>query len=355
LSSRLRKLSTAAFLVHDELCRVTKADPIASTFEIDKKIVKAVTQAWSQVASKSIKPAVVQLIQSKPTAKSIALFSEKLGVKLAKPLTSKQIDAIQIQIQKIFAISKKAASKQAKISFNFAQADADAVALINRQQVFWIGDFYDAHLSARIQAVAKDILIEQGLDRKDAGRVLEDAVSKEFGLAGETRSEFAPTVPARYAGNPSLYFDAVVSTSAHQSRTFGKVSAFNDAGIQTIQLINPLDRRTGVICQQLAGQVFTTEIAVDHMNGVLGAKDPKDIKNIAPWLSGSQIESILSGTQVGSPAASVKLSKAGVMLPPFHAFCRTEPVVVSVDFDTSKLPTSVSSSGKNKEIIPFKK
>lgn len=355
MSSRLQKLSTVSFLLHDALCAITKADPIASTYEIDKKIARAVTKAWSGVASKSIKPAVVQLIQSKPTEKSIALFSEKLGIKLAKPLTKNQVDAIQIQIQKIYSISKKAASKQAKISFNFAQADADAVALINRQQVFWVGDFYDAHLSSRIQAVAKDVLLEQGFDRKEAGRVLEDAVSKEFGLSGDGRSKFAPKVPARYAGNPSLYFDAVVSTAAHQSRTFGKVSAFNDAGVQTIRLVNPLDRRTGVICQQLAGQVFTTEIAVDHMNGVLGAKDPSDIKTIAPWLSGSQIESILSGTQVGSPDASARLSKAGLMLPPFHAFCRTEPVVVSVDFDVSKLPTSVSSSGKNKEIIPFKK
>jgi hypothetical protein len=183
-------------------------------------------------------------------------------------------------------------------------------------------------MSDRIRAVSEDVLLRQGLPQAEAGRVLRKALRDEFGL-GKGRSIFAPSVPAKYAGNPDLYFRGVAATASHQSRTFGKMHAFQEAEIISYRLENPQDRRTGAICSQLAGQVFTVQSGVSHMNRVLDAEDPTDVKNIAPWLSGEQISQTLGGARIGSGDASDRLAAAGVVLPPFHQMCRTEPVVLN--------------------------
>jgi hypothetical protein len=283
-------------------------------------MAETITRAWKNTARVGMVEPLRKLAAGSVSEKKIQAFVKALGAKLKRPLTKRQIKILEGRIRSIYKVAKKMGAREAKSTFNFAQVDARAVQVINRHQVFWVGDFYSEHLSKRIAGVAEDVMIQQGLPQREAARVLKQALHQEFGITPGGRSQFAKDIPARYAGNPDLYFRQVASNAAHQSRTFGKMRAFSDAGVVSYRLINPMDTRTGQICQVMAGRVFTVETGVKHMERMLGATDPKEIKDIAPWLSAPKLQ---------AAANRGDLEKVGAILPPFHALCRTEPVVIS--------------------------
>ena len=77
------------------------------------------------------------------------------------------------------------------------------------------------------------------------------------------------------------------------------------------------------------GQVFSVQVAKDHMEKILSAKDFDEVKQIAPWYSASALNKVLGGSAPGSPSATQKLVDAGAILPPFHPRCRTEVVLIN--------------------------
>lgn len=315
--------------IDSTLCVVLKVAPRRESEIIEGRIASTIGRAWKSTANAATNSGIAKLLKGPFTDRRITSFLKSLGVKLKTPLTKTQIKVIEKRLQSIWRIAKKWAAKEAKISFSFSHVDQRAVAAINRHQVFWVGDFYNDKLSRRIRAVSEDVLLRRGLSHKEAGAVLRRTLRREFGILPGGKTRFAPTVPARYAGNPDLYFRQVASTAAHQSRTFGTLTAFSEAGVTSYQLINPDDERTGQICQQMSGQVFSVQTGVRQMNRILGAKDPKDVKKIAPWLSGDDIEAALAGARTGSQQATDRLAAAGAILPPFHALCRTDIVIPS--------------------------
>lgn len=307
---------------------VTKANTYQATKVAEKKLTDSLIKAWKSAAQKGIDEPLGKLLSSSVTQKSLNTYLNSMGVIISNPLTKEQIKVIEARLTSIWKTAKRIAAKEAGASFSFRLVDKDAVAAISRHQVFWVNNMYNEHLSSRIRAVSKDVMLEQGLSRKEAGKALRKALQREMGLVPGGKSRFAASIPARFAGNPDLYFEGVASTASHQSRTFAKVTAFKDAGVTTYKLLNPMDSNTGKQCLQLHGQVFTVATAVGHMNKILGAQDPSDVKDTAPWLSGSKIQGVLDGAALGSKDATDRLQAAGAILPPFHSKCRTEPVVL---------------------------
>lgn len=308
---------------------VLKVSAYKESVSIQRRMAKFVSQAWKDAANAALTTAFGA---TKPpfTKAKLDTFLRRIGVALRKPLSKDQAAWLGKQVDAIWKIAKRIGAKEVKIPFSFGLRDKEAIAAINRQQVFWVGNFHETHLSKRIQAVSEDIILKQGLPPKEAGRVLQSSLRREYGLAKLSGpSRFAPEVPARFAGRPEQYWEMVTSTSSHQSRTFGRLVSFQEAEIRTYRLENPQDERTGQICQQMHGQVFTVRAGVKQMNRILGAKDPTAVKNIAPWLTPAQTQAAIGGGRRGSPAASAGLSRAGAMLPPFHARCRTDIVIIA--------------------------
>jgi hypothetical protein len=309
------------------LCLICKASKLSK--ELERKMATLMSRSWKSTANGAIDEGLGKLIAGKVTPKRLNAFLAGMGVKLKTPLTKAQIASLEKRLKAIWVDSKRLAAREAKGVFEFALRDTRAIAAINRHQVFWVGDFYGEQLSTRISAVTKKVMLESGLSAQEGGQALRRVLRREFGITPGGKTGIAPGFPARYAGNPESYFEGLASTTSHQSRTFGRVVAFDEAGITRYKLINPQDQRTGQVCQQLAGQVFTVATGVKHMNKVLGAKKPEDVKKIAPWLSGKQIGIELGRAKPGSAAATARLEAAGAVLPPFHFRCRTEVVVLT--------------------------
>lgn len=314
--------------VDQTLFTILKIETVRSrTLATEERLSDGTTKAWKQSADKAL---TVALPKVRTTQAKVNAFLKSLAGKMKKPLTTAQQKWVRQRIDQIYKTAKRISAKAAKSKVSFSLVDTNAVKVIAEHQVLWIGDFYSAHLSERIRGVSEEIMLKRGLSNREGGKALRKALRREFGIVPGGRTNVAPQIPARFAGNPDLYFRGVASTAGHQSRTFGSVRAFSDAGIVTYQIINPNDSRTGVICQHLSGQVFTVSVGVKHMEQQLAAKNPKDIKDkIAPWHSGKELEKIIGNAKRGSPLAANRLAAKGSILPPFHPLCRSEPVVVS--------------------------
>lgn len=293
-------------------------------------MANAITRAWKGSANTTLTSGLNRLFsRGQVTERRLRNFLRKVGVDLKDPLTKRQAQQLQSRLNGVWRASKRIAAREVKADVSFALIDRNAVKALNQQQVFWVGDFYGDKLSKRIAAVSQDVIFEQGLSPREAGRVLNQALKQEFGILPGGASRFASNIPARYAGNPDFYFRQVASTASHQARTFAKMQQYQEAEIVAYRLINPNDRRTGRQCQVMHGQVFQVQVGVRQMTRVLNAKDPKSVKRIAPWLSGDDLEKVVGRSRRGSASAARKLAAAGAILPPFHSLCRTEPVVIS--------------------------
>lgn len=332
-SLSVTELLELAGAIDGVLFSIAKVSTVKESAKVEERMRKVITAAWQTAAQTTLTSALKTLKKGPYTQRRINTFLAKFGLKLKDPLTKEQILFVEKRINEIYTIAKKIGAKEAKFKPVFDLVDRRAVRAINKQQVFWVGDFYSDKLSKRIRAVSNDVLLQQGLSHDEAATVLDDALKREFGLVTGGKTKFAPKVPARYAGNSQLYLKQVASTASHQARTFGRLTAYQQGEIVKFRLTNPMDDRTGKICQQMSGQVITVAAGVSQMNRILSARTPKDVKSIAPWLSGKAAGAIIGGAKTGSKLATARLEAAAskgdaTLIPPFHGECRTEMVVV---------------------------
>ena len=321
------ELYALASEVDKALMTVIKVDSLRSrTIRTEEQLSDRTTAAWKRSADRAI---VASLPKVTTTQRGVNAFLQSLGVRLEKPLSAAQQQWVRKQLDKIYKTAKRVSAKAANAKVSFSLVDAGAVKAIGEQQLFWIGDFYSTHLSARIQGVSEDIMLKQGLSRREAGKVLRDALRREFGIVAGGKTSFAPEIPARFAGNPDLYFRGVASTASHQSRTFGSLRAFSEADIKRYQITNPTDERTGQICQLMVGQVFAVSAGVKQMDAMIAADDPRQIKEeIAPWRQPKDIKNIIGKEKRGSVKAGEQLADKGMAFPPYHPLCRSEAVII---------------------------
>lgn len=310
------------------LCSVAKVSTVKESQKVEARMRKVITAAWQSVANETLISSIRALRKGPYTQKRIGSFLKRFGLKLKDPLTQEQVAFVERRVSEIYRIAKKIGAKEAKFKPVFDLIDKRAVKAINRQQMFWVGDFYSDKLSRRIRGVSEDVLLRQGLAHGEAGDVLHKALRQEFGLveAAQSPTTFAPNIPARYAGRSELYMRQVTSTAAHQARTFGRLTAYGQGGIRRFRLTNPLDDRTGKVCNQIANQIITVPAATAQMNNILAAKTPKEVKAAAPWLSEKQLLGVLGGAKAGSAEATRRLEAAAAqgdatMIPPFHGLC----------------------------------
>lgn len=310
--------------VHDLLCEIAKASTVQSTQALEESMYQAISEAWETSANNAISDNI-EVIKGSVSRRSIKKFLGNISKALSTPLTPRQHKIAQRHLLSIWRIAKRTVSRSFDFSPSFSQFDSTAVKILNNHQMYWIGNFYSDHLGKRISKVAREVLIEKGLGHEHAA----NSIRRELGLIEGGKTSYAKSVPSKYAGNPKLYFEQVVSNAAHQARTFSSITAMDEAGINLFRLSNPMDRRTGQKCQIMNGQTFTVKSGKAQMLNVLSADTPDKVKEASPWLSLSELKSVVGGAEKGSDKATASLEDAKVILPPFHGKCRTEVIAVT--------------------------
>ena len=174
--------------------------------------------------------------------------------------------------------------------------DTDAVKWLGKNDMYWIGGYYDKHLSKNI-AETIALGMEDGLGRADIGKQLKDFFKDYPGIGVK----------------PDTYWRGLAANGMNRSRTFGNLRGYDEVGIKYLEVLAVMDERTSPICLNMNGRIIPTANAVGQMKSIMLAENPEDIKRDQPWLKVSDLE--------GKSTRAV-MAKGGIA-PPYHFNCRT--------------------------------
>lgn len=131
--------------------------------------------------------------------------------------------------------------------------------------------------------------------------------------------------------------------------SYGFLAQASVKGIKTYQLQAVLDNRTSPVCKRLNGKVFRVEASLEFLEEILQVTDPDQLAVMSPFVSGNKA----SLHELENLTAS-QLQARGVMVPPFHPFCRTILVMVGEAKEGKYTPVQILISEKEK-VKPFDK
>lgn len=196
----------------------------------------------------------------------------------------------------------------ADVSFNLK--DEVSVEWLVNNNSYWIGNYFDRHLS---QSIANTVAtgLEQGLGRDEVGNLLKGFFENYPGVGIK----------------PQNYWSGLASSAMNRSRNFGLVRGYVEVGIAELQIMAMDDERTCPICGELDGKIIPVARAFSQVEQMIASETPDDVRSVAAWPSVDQI----AGLDIS------EIMDKGVVLPPYHWLCRC--TVVSY-FKKSKVDLS---------------
>jgi SPP1 gp7 family putative phage head morphogenesis protein len=260
----------------------------------------------------------------------------------ATALVPKRIEAVfGKKADQILAATRRDARGRQRlvIGADFNAVDRRIVGHVASSQALFVTDEYgrrqvEAGHRAR-SVVARGI--EQGLGRDD--------------IAADLQRELGQVLTGRSA----RYWDVVASAFTANTRSYGQMSAYAEAGIDRYRVSAVLDEATTDTCRFLDGKVLSVRAALNRFDQVEQLEDPDAIKNASPWVREgtdettgrrqlfvtrgtdrhqlAQIERSGLGTRDDRGSfvdalAEPQLDELGIGFPPYHGHCRTNVVPV---------------------------
>lgn len=206
-------------------------------------------------------------------------------------------------------------------------------------------------LNAKDKKTGEALLRHQGLYLRDEyGRRADAAVDRarkiiadgiERGLPqDEITSRLATDITLRQLGRARSYWEVVATAFSNTARTSTQINSFAQAGVTTYRLVAVIDDRTTDFCRYMDGRVFTVSSAAKLQNQAERSGSADELKQLKPWVSrgredgrsfffyekaGKRVrvaEADEEGNFIGGLDTEA-LEDAGLLLPPFHARCRT--------------------------------
>ena len=260
-------------------------------------------------------------------------------------LSKSEVQQLIAATSALYMAEKGTMAKTFGIKYALNQVDQNAVQALAREQVWWIGDFYNDALSKRVRDITTRVMLESGYSRTVAAGELEKQLAKELGLAAGA-STLADLVPSTFPGSVRSYFKGLAGTIQNRAANFGRISTFTQAGVATYKIEAVMDQRTSEICRLMDGQTFDIQVAQTYMDDYLGANNKADALKTVQWKSPTDIKGMDES----------QLAKAGMALPPYHFRCRTVVVVHSFQSGSIQVPAmdalKPGSSPSNPVFIP---
>lgn len=281
-------------------CAITKAGE-GTELPFENALVELLLVKWGTATKKSVEEASKRLNNGKgPISKAekeavLKIFEYGLMTRFANDVGN----GVGKYVKGSYVKGKSDVFKQFKEKQVFDKIDDVTIEWLTKHNLYWVENYYDRFLSQSIaEQVAKGI--KDGLGRDQIGKDL-----KKFfdGYEG---------IPQK----PQSYWTVVSSNAMSRSRNFSRVQAYVDLEYETLKIVNPNDNRTSPICRKLNGTTIPVISAVKQRDGMIRAKKPEDVKNLAPWVPYEKMKTMNLDKRL----------KAGIILPPYHALCRTQIV-----------------------------
>lgn len=295
---------------------------------------------------------------------AIAIAANKfLG--LTKTIAPKVGNVVQAKGKALITGTKAAAAKKYKLSIepNFSAIDETIINAVATHQAHFIRDQYGVR-SVQFSKIARDVVasgLEEGLDR--------------YKIAEELGKTLNTTIAARSDG----YWQLIASVFTSRSITFGALSSFTEAGIESFTFEAVLDEVTTEMCRFMHGKTFSVKAGMQRYEEVAAAPDPEMVKELQPWAAVGKTEDggtalfYKSGGErkpiaaIDSPAYGQKdkvgtyskamspaaLQAAGLSCPPLHGHCRSTIVPGDGPAPAVSVPAAVPTPATPIPVAPL--
>ena len=222
----------------------------------------------------------------------------------------------------------------ARVEPSFGRIDNRVLSHMTSSQALFVTDAMTGR-NERWSAQARSIVrggLEQGLGT--------DAISARL------RSALGAPATLRRQAN---YWDVIATVFSNRARTFAHLSSLRDGGINEYTIEAIMDEATSIQCRLLHGKTFKVEQALARYTQVQQAPEPEAVRELMPWIRSRRVagqnqlyvprpggaETIIADevrTGAGrlddpgtfrNVSPTDALASIGVLVPPFHAMCRT--------------------------------
>jgi SPP1 gp7 family putative phage head morphogenesis protein len=277
------------------------------TKDLAKKINAELGGSWEEASNEAADKAIKAFAASSDNTTGYRAMLAVLGTLLLDFMPAKDKRRITALVDASYRSLKENFAVKYDTRFRITELDKGVIRSLANDGPYWIGQFYDDHLSTRIADIGYQVTVQSGFGRVEAGRTMRDVLREEFRLKGGP-STYESTIPARFAGNVDNYSRIVSSNTVQRSRIYSDISSMRDAGIEKYRYSAVMDARTSEICQELNGKVFLVRNGVKLMNEVSMVSEPGEFKAVHPWLSIDEAQAADSNS---------------IVLPPAHGMCRS--------------------------------
>jgi hypothetical protein len=272
--------------------------------KLHKQLTQAMTKAWTDQMRKGVADALNRLQDLGPgkftsaDAKSIlAVFENAVGGEAIAAAFREPVINLSDGLVRAGAIEVSAA---AAIDIAFNRADLDALDLIKRGNIFPVTNSWDAVTRDRINPI------------------LIDYFNKSMTRAQLT-SRFADDF-AEMTNKSRAYWELLADHIATKTREMGRVTGYERAGVQYVQVRAQLDDRTTKICRDMHGRVISVAKLSAQRASYLDAVARDDTT------SAKEAWTMHAAATDYSRAATTALPPATAS-PPYHFRCRTITVI----------------------------
>ncbi|MFS4437866.1 hypothetical protein ACMA5I_06610 [Paracoccaceae bacterium GXU_MW_L88] len=265
-----------------------------------KELQKGMTNAWSKAMREGIANALDRLRDLGP-----GKFTAEDGAAIMRVLeTSVGEEAIRAAMREpvvsvsdaLFRTGAEEVGQATGVAIAFMRPDLDALDILKQGNLYWVGNSWNTH-TQDLFAAALDDYFTKGMTREDLTR----RFAEDF---------------ASLSDRGQRYWELLADHTATKTREMGRVTGYERAGIEQVQVRAQLDEKTTPICRHMHGRI----IAVKDMRAqrdtyldAIGRRDEPTAK--AAWAMHG------AGTDFSNTPTS-KIGK-GTASPPYHFRCRT--------------------------------
>lgn len=246
--------------------------------------------------------------------KAFSIMKEKLGTELSAdlntPLLSWSKDVYKYGLQEV--------ANQIDVKFSYNLVDQNAVEIMNKHNIFFIGQYYDHH---------NGDIMKNNLGQLFAEALRTDQVAESVAKLMETDKKLSIN-----------YFKGLVEHATSRIRNVGNISGYEKAEIEYAEVFAILDDTTSEICLEMNGRKIPVKKMTKLKDEFLSidteiqtiSEVTDQLKELLPFWRDKDTESIK-----GKDTVEILDLHPGLALPPYHWRCRTTTIAYFEETETS--------------------
>lgn len=306
------------------------------------KLAKAVVGAEGKVVVEALNELDLDWEGMSEDALDAAIKAAKLAIaaSYSTRVLPKIADVLEVEGPAMMHSTRLAviASTKIEIAASLSERDLAAEAAIRKSHLNFIRNSSGERVEA-LSVRAREV-VANGMSR---------------GLGTDVISEKLSEALKNDIPRPTSYWRVVADAFVGRARTTSQIDAYEDAGIETYEIVAVIDEATTDICRFMDGKQFTVAAARTLIDSLNEIDDPEDVRYANPWVrKGVDPDGVLrlfvpnadgSTTTIAKIARSgvgkrddrgeytsarseSELASLGIPMPPFHGRCRSTIVAV---------------------------